>query len=175
MARDYLKEMNETMVKEAAIKNPQYIEEWKKQLESLKCELKPIAKRAKQLHFNEIGGFCPYLTFVTFNALDAKDYPNGIAENSIYITFEIDLLNKKVVAFSSGSIYLSQADKLKPQYKYLCMKSMQKVLTDMGGKKFKKQSYKDMKQLAQKMNTYYNEVMNAVEEYTKGYPYKEGK
>jgi hypothetical protein len=54
------------------------------------------------------------------------------------------------------------------------MKSMQNVLVDNGGKKFRKQSYKDMKDLANKMEKYYKEVMAAVIDYTGGYPYKQG-
>ena len=54
------------------------------------------------------------------------------------------------------------------------MKSVQDVLVDKGGKKFRKQGFKDMADLFKRMETYYKNVMQAVTEYTGGYPYKNG-
>ena len=173
MAQNYLKQVRETMAKENAMKDPNNVAEWKKQIEMLRDIATP-ATTARHLYVDRDNGFCPYLRFVKFDALDKNDYPNGIAENSVFITFEIDLFNKKVNVFNTGCIWLSPKDKTLPQYKYLCMKSMTDVLVDKGGKKFRKQGFKDMADLFKRMETYYKNVMQAVTEYTGGYPYKNG-
>ena len=82
------------------------------------------------LSIDHDNGFCPYLRYLKFDALDKEDYPNGIADNSVFIMFEIDLFNKKVEVAQTGCIWLSPKDKTLPQYKYLCMKSMTDVLVD---------------------------------------------
>lgn len=165
--------INNIMAKENAMRDPKNVEEWSRQREMLRDYLIPIST-AENVSVGKIGGFCPYIIFVRLDALKREDWPNNIAENSIYIDFEIDLYNKKVSVFRSGSVWLSPYDKTLPQYKYLCMKSMQNVLVDNGGKKFRKQNYKDMKDLAKKMQQYYAQVMEAVNDYTDGYPYKQG-
>ena len=166
-------DINNIMAKENAMRDPKNVEEWSRQREMLRDYLIPIST-AENVSVGKIGGFCPYIIFVRLDALKREDWPNNIAENSIYINFEIDLFNKKVSVFRSGSVWLSPYDKTLPQYKYLCMKSMQNVLVDNGGKKFRKQNYKDMKDLAKKMQQYYAQVMEAVNDYTDGYPYKQG-
>ena len=166
-------DINNIMAKENAMRDPKNVEEWSTQREMLRDYLIPIST-AEILSVGKLGCFCPYIIFVRMDALKREDWPNGIAENSIYIEFEIDLYNKKVSVFRSGSVWLSPYDKTLPQYKYLCMKSMQNVLVDNGGKKFRKQNYKDMKDLAKKMQQYYTQVMEAVNDYTDGYPYKQG-
>jgi hypothetical protein len=166
-------DINNIMAKENAMRDPKNVEEWARQREMLRDYLLPIST-AENVSVGKISGFCPYIIFVRLDALKREDWPNNIAENSIYIDFEIDLYNKKVSVFRSGSVWLSPYDKTLPQYKYLCMKSMQNVLVDNGGKKFRKQSYKDMKDLANKMQQYYAQVMEAVNDYTDGYPYKQG-
>lgn len=166
-------DINNIMAKENAMRDPKNVEEWSRQREMLRDYLTPIST-AENVSVGKIGGFCPYIIFVRLDALKREDWPNNIAENSIYIDFEIDLYNKKVSVFRSGSVWLSPYDKSLPKYKYLCMKSMQNVLVDNGGKKFRKQNYKDMKDLAKKMQQYYAQVMEAVNDYTDGYPYKQG-
>jgi len=166
-------DINNIMAKENAMRDPKNVEEWSRQREMLRDYLIPIST-AENVSVDKIGGFCPYIIFVRLDALKREDWPNNIAENSIYIDFEIDLYNKKVSVFRSGSVWLSPYDKTTPKYKYLCMKSMQNVLVDNGGKKFRKQNYKDMKDLAKKMQQYYAQVMEAVNDYTDGYPYKQG-
>lgn len=167
--------VTEIIAKEAAIRNEANIQQWKKEREILKDYMQTMVKNAKHISVSEIGGLCPYLIFVTIDALDRKDYPNGIAENSSYLTFEIDLYSKKVELFRCGSVWLSPSDRQTDKYRYLAMKSMVNVLVDKGGSKFRKQSYKTMQDVTMKMAKYYDEVMNALEEYTGGYPYYEGK
>ena len=166
-------DINDIMAKENAMRDPKNVEEWSRQREMLRDYLTPIST-AEKVYIDKVQGFCPYIIYVRMDALKKEDYPNGISENSIYINFKIDLFNKKVEVHSNGHIWLSPYDKTTPKYKYLAMKSMQQVLIDNGGKKFRKQGYKDMKDLANKMQKYYKEVMTAVIDYTGGYPYKEG-
>ena len=166
-------DINNIMAKENAMHDPKNIEEWSKQREMLRDYLTPIST-AENVSVGKICGFCPYIIYVRMDALKREDWPNNIAGNSIFIDFEIDLFNKKVEVHQNGHIWLSPYDKTTPKYKYLAMKSMQQVLIDNGGKKFRKQGYKDMKDLAKKMQKYYKEVMTAVIDYTGGYPYKEG-
>lgn len=173
MPTNYIKHMEKMMAKENAIKDPQNVETWNGQRDEL-MDITLTNSTAKKVYFDRLDGFCPYLLFVRFDALDPKDWDNGIADNSIYIDFKIDLYNKKVEVHSSGHIYLSPFDKATIQYKYLAMKSMQQVLADNGGKKFRKQSYKNMADLYTKMEKYYKEVMKEVMDYTGGYPYKQG-
>lgn len=166
-------DINNIMAKENAMRDPKNVTEWQQQREMLRDYLIHIST-AENVSVGKIGGFCPYIIFVRLDALKREDWPNNIAENSIYIDFEIDLYNKKVSVFRSGSVWLSPYDKTTPKYKYLAMKSMQNILVDNGGKKFRKQSYKDMKDLTNKMEKYYKEVMTSVIDYTGGYPYKQG-
>lgn len=163
----------DSLAKVNALKDPSNKAEWLKQREEL-CGIVTTATSAKHIYVDKSDDISPYLLFVRYDALDKEDYPNGISENSIYIIFEVDMVNKKVNVFRSGHVWLSPYDKTLQKYKYLCMKSIQDVLTDNGGKKFRKQGYKDMKDLAKKMETYYKQVMKEVESYTGGYPYNEG-
>jgi hypothetical protein len=172
MAMNYIKRMGEMMLKEKMMRDPKNVEQWQQNREELKELLKNTT--ADHILMDKDNGFCPYIAYVTFDALNPKDYPHNIRDNSIYISFSIDFINRKVEVNHCGNIYLSEYDKTLPQYKYLCMKSMQDVLTDNGGKKFRKCSYKDMRDLANKMEKYYQQVMKEVKAYTGGYPYKQG-
>lgn len=121
-------------------------------------------------------GFCPYLQYITFDALKTEDYPNGIERNSAYVCFEVDLCNKKVSLHSTGSVWLSPKDKAEDSpYRYYAMRSMMDIaFKDYGVKKFRKQGYKTADDLYKKMETYFKAVMDAITKYTGGYPYKQG-
>ena len=119
-------------------------------------------------------GLCAPLQFIRIDALEQKDHPNGIAENSVYLQFAINYDEHKVELHGQGHVYLSKRDLTLPQYKYLAMKSMTQIAVDKGGKKFRKSTFKDCKDLAKKLAKYYNDVMKYVTEYTGGYPYKQG-
>lgn len=169
-----VKEYFENIKKAEMAKDQNNVAQW----DSMYEELKGIAiaeTSARQIFFDKRTGLCPYLRNVRFDALDSQDYPHGIAENSVFLTFQIDFATKKVELWRTGGIHLSPKDKQTPKYKYLCMKSMVNVLQDKGGKKFRKQTFKNMADLFNKMESYYKEVMQAVTEYTGGYPFKEGK
>ncbi len=65
---------------------------------------------AKQIICN-YGSFCPNLQYIIYDALETKDYPNGISNNSIRIIFSLNLKTKKVELHSTGHIWLSPSDK----------------------------------------------------------------
>lgn len=113
----------------------------------------------------------PDYFFVRFDALKKEDYPHNIDRNSIYITFTIDNNKSTIELHSYGHIYLSDEEM---KSSYLCMKSMIDCYKSYGGKKFRKQSFKTMQQAFEKMNDYFKAVMESVEKYTGGYPYKKG-
>lgn len=115
---------------------------------------------------------CPYMQFVRLDAMKKKDVPYNIEDNSIFVEFKIDHTCNKVEVFRTGHVYISDDDKQTDKYRYLCMKSMTAVLTDNGGKKFRRQKFSSVDDLVKKMNNYYNAVMAEVEKYTGGYPYK---
>lgn len=130
-------------------------------------------KDAKEVRYS-CGGYYPQICFITIDALDKKDYPHGISENSVFLMFKIDFEEKKFELMRSGHVYLSPKDLKTAKYRYLCMKSMTNILVDKGGKKFRKSIHKDAKTTAKKMADYFNEVMKAVKEYTGSYPFKQG-
>lgn len=121
-------------------------------------------------------GICPYMQFITFDALKTEDYPHNIAMNSIYLCFTIDYQAKKVELHSTGSTWLSPKDKAENSpYKYLAMRGIAKIAAeDYGVKKFRKQTFKNTEDLFKKMETYYKAVIDALIQYTGGYPYKQG-
>lgn len=136
-------------------------------------EIKGQVKDAKNVTF-ACGNFCPYICFINVDFLEKKDWPNNIAENSVYIGFRLDFSKNDFELFRYGHVYLSPKDKQKDKYKYLCMKSVINVLVDKGGKKMRKNKHKDIKITAKKISEYCNTVMEAVNEYTGGYPFKQG-
>lgn len=146
---------------------------YKEMVQEIANEIKKQVPLAKQVKIST-GGYCPYLCFIRIDALLEKDYPHNISDNSIYIDYEIDFNENKFEVFRVGHVYLSPKDLKTDKYKYLAMKSMSNILVDKGGKKMRKTKHKDCKTTAKKMADYFNEVMNAVIEYTGGYPYKEG-
>lgn len=146
---------------------------YKEMVQEIANEIKKQVPLAKQVKIST-GGYCPHICFIKIDALLEKDYPHNISDNSVFIIYRIDFNEQKFDAFRLGHIYLSPKDKKTDKYKYLCMKGMSNVLVDKGGKKMRKTTHKDTKTTAKKMADYFNEVMNAVTEYTGGYPYKQG-
>lgn len=114
------------------------------------------------------------LLFIKLDALDAKDWSNGIELNTIYFAFTYDEETKKLDLNTNGHVYLSNEDKQTDKYKYYAMKSIVGVHVDYGGKKFRKTLVKNPDDLVNKISTYVNAVMEDVVKYTGGYPYKRG-
>ena len=125
--------------------------------------------------YGNFGEFCPYVQYITLDALKPENWPNGIKQNSIYVTFKINLLNKKIEIHSSGHVWISKADKeLYAKDSYLAMHSMINICKRNGGKVMRKSSYKSVKEVTEKIIKAYNDIMEQVVDYTEGYPYKEG-
>ena len=120
--------------------------------------------------YGVFGEFCPHLQFVRLDALKEKDWPHNIADNSIYVEFKIDLRTRSVEVFRCGHIYLSRHDQ---QASYLAMCSIKKAHQFIGGKWFRKQSWKDATDLAKKIERFWYSVAETLNKVTDGYPYKE--
>ena len=116
--------------------------------------------------------FCPELQYIRMDMLKKEDWPNHIADNSIYIMYEIDMRAKTVEVSRYGHIYLSDEDSDKS---HLAMCSMKHAHQAVGGKWFRRTKYKSAADLAKKMITFYNSVKQTMEEVTDGYPYKQMK
>ena len=121
---------------------------------------------------DKFGTFCPELQYIRMDMLKKEDWPNHIADNSIYIMYEIDMRAKTVEVSRSGHIYLSNEDSKKS---YLAMCSMKNAHQAIGGKWFRRTKYKSAADLAKKMVAFYNSVKQTMEEVTDGYPYKQMK
>ena len=119
--------------------------------------------------------FCAWTQYITLDALNKQDWPNGINENSIFITFKIDLASKKVEIIRNGHVWISKQDKeLYSKDSYLAMHSMTEIAKRNGSKIMRKSTYKDTKDLAKRIINAYESIMEQVIDYTGGYPYKEG-
>ena len=88
---------------------------------------------SKGIYGNFDCSLAPYINFITIDALEPKDWTNGIKENSVFITFEINQQNKSIEIFQNGHIYISDKDKTEyPQYQ---VENQQKdVRRPFGGK-----------------------------------------
>lgn len=144
-------------------------------METYKNEFAEImtAIKSKELKKCNVSGnyttFCENLQFVKLDGLDEKDWPNGIAENSIFVEFELDLHKNTVEVFRCGHIYLTPNDQKKT---YLAMCSMKKAHLANGGKWFRRQSFKDADDLAKKIQKFWLSVFETLNTVTNGYPYK---
>jgi len=118
--------------------------------------------------YGKFGSICPYSQYFTIDALDPQDFPNHIPENSIYISFKIDLRANSVETHTTGHIHLTDADKRKS---YLCMCGMKDCHQAMGGKWMRKSKFKSAEHLADKVEKFWLDVMANVEKATGGYPY----
>ena len=127
--------------------------------------------RADHVLGNFSVGLCPELQFIGWEALKHEDIPNNIPENGVYIYFKIDLIKKEVEVHLHGHVYLSREEQ---DATYLAMTSLKKIAKGRGIKWFRKQKYKDIEDLYKRMSTFYSNVMAAVNDYTGGYPYKQG-
>lgn len=129
------------------------------------------ANKVSERILGKFSSFYPSTQYITLDALKKEDIPNSIQENSIYICFKIDLLHKKIEVHSCGHVWLSSEEQRKTN---LAMCSLKQIAIARDVKWFRKQSYKDSTDAAVKMNNFYKNVMAKVNEYTQGYPYKQG-
>lgn len=116
--------------------------------------------------------FCPKYQYIRMDMLKKEDWPNHIAENSIFLMYKIDMYGKTVEVLRYGHSSLTYEDSYKSG---LAMCSMKKAHQTIGGKWFRLTKYKSAADLAKKMVTFYNSVKQTMEEVTTGYPYKQMK
>lgn len=122
-----------------------------------------------------VGFLYSHHQFIKLDALDPSDYPNGIAENSIFVKFEIDFAAQKFEAVGCGHIRISDADReAYSRYKYLACHTMRNVVKCNGVSWPRKQKYKDAQDLAKRILKAYTTIMREVSDYTGGYPYSKG-
>lgn len=153
------------------------IKNWRNEFDEVVITLNDVLQgsTAKQIKAKFDEKIAPFCQFVKVDALYSEDYPNGIAENSIYVWFKIDFIEKKVKIWRTGSVWISPQDKEKyVRDSYLAMHSMLTIVKRNGGKVMRKSSYKSARHLAKKIAEAYNAIMEQVVDYTGGYPYKEG-
>lgn len=147
-----------------------FYQEQTKEIVSIIEKSTPLAKNVR----GSVSDFCPNIVYITIDALEVNEYPHNIAENSIYLRFCIDFNKNKFECKGSGHVYLSPKDLKTEKHKYMCMRSMINIAEEKGIKKMRKSNHKDNKTTATKIASYFNEIMNALVEYTGGYPYKQG-
>lgn len=158
-------------------KNESNVNAWQQEFNEVASLIKAASHNItyKAVYGDYKRDFCPYISFITLDALDKKDWPNNIGQNSIFVTFEIDHIAKKVFIHSNGHVWISEQDKeVYPNDKYLAMHSMTDIAKRNGGKVMRKSSYKDAKDLANKIITAFENIMREVNDYTGGYPYNKG-
>lgn len=131
---------------------------------------------AKHVYGKYSNGFCPCLQFLRVDALEPTDWSNGIKENSVYMTFRVDMDTKKIEVRTCGGVYISDADKKAyVRDSYLAMHSVLEIAKRNGVKCVRKQSFKTEEECAEKIAKVYNAVMEQVVDYCDGeYPYKKG-
>lgn len=157
-------------------KNNNVLTAWKNDFEEvinlLQSESNNITYKAVYGSFQT---WCPWTQYITLDALNKEDWPNGIKDNSVYITFKIDFADKKVEINRNGYIWISQQDKeIYPNDKYLAMHSMATITKRNGGKVMRKSTYKDTKDLTKRIIKAFENIMVQVIDYTAEYPYKNG-
>lgn len=160
---------------DAMAKNPNNVESWKAEFNNMVESL----KKAKISHCEAIYGtfeeFYPSVQYIRLDALKSENWPNGIKENSVYVTFKVNLIEKKIEIHSCGHVWISDADKeLYERDYYMAMHSMTQICKRNGGKVMRKSSYKSVENATEKIIKAYNAIMKEVVDYTEGYPYKKG-
>lgn len=128
-----------------------------------------LAARGLPVRGCGFGAFCPYQQFFTLSFIKPKDEP-AINENGMFVTFKVNMKEGKVETFQSGHIWLTDAD---AKASYLCMCGLRAAVEKTGRKWFRKQSYKDVRDLAKKIDRFFTECCAALDEATTGYPYKQ--
>ena len=114
---------------------------------------------------------CPEIQFIGIEALKPQDIPYNISENGVYIRFKIDFINKSVEVFTYGHVYLSREEQ---DATNLAMASIKRIAVARNVKWFRKQKYKSIDDLYKRITDFYERAMSAVNDYTQGYPFKQG-
>lgn len=150
-------------------------EQFKSEYEQLKNILENNKGKYLKAVYGRFTDFYPRTQFITLDALNKEDWTNGISRNSVFLDFEIDFLAKKLEIHSSGGTYISEIDKQLPQYEHLALHHITHIAKVRQVKGLRKTSYKNIDDLAKKILTTFNNIMKEIDQYTEGYPYKQGK
>lgn len=130
---------------------------------------RPLPLYARSVSGRFIKRLSPYCQFIRIDALDAKDYPNQINDNSVFVELEIDLEDKIVRVFNYGSIWLNNAEQKRT---YLAMAGMKDIVKVNKGKWLRQSTFKDAKDLAKKVTKFWEDAMRIIDVQTGGYPYR---
>lgn len=112
----------------------------------------------------------PSLQNLWIDMLKKEDWPGGIYENSMFLSFQIDLNHKTVEIRLYGHIYLTEEDKEKS---YLEMCSVKNAIVKTGGKWFRKQKWTNEEVLVEKITDFYKYAVETLNKVAGGYPYKQ--
>lgn len=155
-------------------KNPDNVKAWEDEFHTMMANLIAYRDGKKPNHAESVEGgfekFCPDIQFIRIDALKPQDYPNRIKDNSIYIIFKVNLIDKTVEVHSSGHVNLSRSE---GKATNLAAASMKSVVIANGGKWMRKSKYKDAKDFAKKVADLWERTMEIIEGQTEGYPYKQ--
>ena len=163
------------VIADAMAKKSSNIESWKAEFNNMVESLKKANISHCEVIDGTFDGFYPSVQYIRLDALKSEDWPNNIKQNSIYVIFRVDLIEKKIELHSCGHVWISDADKeLYAKDKYLAMHSMTEICKRNGGKVMRKSSYKSVENATEKIIKAYNAIMEEVVDYTEGYPYKQG-
>ena len=151
------------------------IEMWKSEFDNIMNNLKTDNIPYVKGIYGSFYGYAPNIEFITLDALKPSEWENGIKENSIYITFRLDLNTKTINVLNSGHVWISDKDKEKyPNYKYYAMHSMMHIAKMNKCKGIRKKHYKNAKDASDYIKTAFVNVMELIDYYTNGYPYSKG-
>lgn len=111
-------------------------------VEYCKKEMDELEKRYKKTipqidHMVKICRVDDTYIYFSLDFLPASQHFNGIAENSIYLTFKCDIEESTVEFYQSGHLDLTPKDK-EGKYKYYVLKGFTAPYYDAGGNKFRK-------------------------------------
>lgn len=130
---------------------------------------RPLPVYARSVRGNFVKRLCPYSQRIRIDALDAKDYPNSIDDNSVFVDIEVDLEDKTFRIVNYGHIWLNNAEQ---RATYLAMAGMKDVVKVNKGKWLRQSSYKDAKDFAKRVTKFWEDAMRIIDIQTGGYPYK---
>lgn len=140
---------------------------YEKQWQSILSELDALNLPVRDARFST---FCPHLQFFALDALDSKHWPNGISQNSIYVMFKVDMRAGTIEVHSCGHIWLTDEDQ---KASYLAMCSIKQAHKAIGKSWMRKTRFNDAKSIAKKVKSFWDDVIDTLNDVTLGYPYKQ--
>ena len=109
--------------------------------------------------------------WIRLSYLKPEDEPN-IADNGMYLIFDINFKNHIIELRQNGHIYLTKEDQRKS---YLAMTGIKNLYKKEGKSYFRKTRYKSIDNCVKKILAFYNSTKELLDKYSEGYPYKQMK